>query len=100
MFEADEMEGCHSCKYGDDFDTEKEPCKHCYGLSLYTKKVNACSECEFFNDSSCYNTDNSILATLGSCRKCQCIMVTTNPYQEIPSWCPLKGDNNEQKQNN
>ena len=38
MFEAEEMEGCHSCKYGDEFDTEKEPCKYCYGLSLYTKK--------------------------------------------------------------
>lgn len=38
MFEADEMEGCHSCKYGENFDTEKEPCKYCYGLSLYTKK--------------------------------------------------------------
>jgi hypothetical protein len=38
MFEAEEMEGCHSCKYGEKFDTEKEPCKYCYGLSLYTKK--------------------------------------------------------------
>lgn len=38
MFEADKMEGCHSCKYGDEFDTEKEPCKYCYGLSKYTKK--------------------------------------------------------------
>ena len=37
MFEAEEMEGCHSCKYGEDFDTEKEPCKYCYGLSMYTK---------------------------------------------------------------
>ena len=38
MFEAEEMEGCHSCKYGENFDTEKEPCKYCYGLSMYTKK--------------------------------------------------------------
>lgn len=38
MFEAEEMEGCHSCKYGENFDTEKEPCKYCYGLSRYTKK--------------------------------------------------------------
>lgn len=38
MFEADEMEGCHSCKYGENFDTEKEPCKYCYGLSRYTRK--------------------------------------------------------------
>ena len=91
MFEADEMESCHSCKYGDEFDTEKEPCKYCYGLSMYTKKVNACSECEFFNDSRFY-AYNSILVSWGSCMKCQRNMTTTNPYQETPTWCPLKGD--------
>ena len=47
MFEADEMEGCHSCKYGDEFDTEKEPCKYCYGLSLYTKKEN--NQCPWYD---------------------------------------------------
>lgn len=40
MYEVEEMEGCHSCKYGENFDSEKEPCKYCYGLSLYTKKEN------------------------------------------------------------
>ena len=39
MFEVDEMEGCHSCLY-EEFDIEKEPCKHCYGFSSYTKKKN------------------------------------------------------------
>lgn len=44
MFDPNEMEGCHSCKYGDEFDIEKEPCKHCYGLSKYTKKE-TCNQC-------------------------------------------------------
>ena len=38
MFEVDEMEGCHSCLYEGVFNTDKEPCKYCYGLSLYTKR--------------------------------------------------------------
>ena len=59
-----------------------------------TEKVNACSECEFFSDSRFY-ADNSILVSWGSCMKCQRNMTTTNPYQETPSWCPLKGDEDE-----
>ena len=58
------------------------------------EKVNSCSECEFFSDSQFY-ADNSILVSLGSCMKCQRNMTTTNPYQETPSWCPLKGDEDE-----
>lgn len=38
MFEADEMESCRSCLYWDMYDIDEEPCKYCYGLSLYTKK--------------------------------------------------------------
>lgn len=38
LLEDGDMEGCYSCKYGENFDTEKEPCKYCYGLSMYTKK--------------------------------------------------------------
>ena len=37
-FDPDEMEGCHNCKHNEKFNTEKEPCKYCYGLSKYTRK--------------------------------------------------------------
>ena len=55
------------------------------------EKVNSCSECEFFGDSRFY-ADNSIFVSWGSCMKCQRNMTTTDPYQEIPTWCPLKGE--------
>ena len=38
MFELEEMQGCHSCVNEKDFDTEKEPCKSCYGFSHYENK--------------------------------------------------------------
>ncbi len=38
MFELEEMQGCHSCINEKDFDTEKEPCKSCYGFSHYENK--------------------------------------------------------------
>ena len=37
-FNVDDLPGCHSCIHEKDFDTDKEPCKYCYGLSMYTKK--------------------------------------------------------------
>lgn len=36
--EMDELEGCYSCIHEEEFDTEKEPCKSCCGLSHYRPK--------------------------------------------------------------
>lgn len=46
MFEFDEMESCRSCLYWDMYDIDEEPCKYCYGLSLYTKKETKMSDSE------------------------------------------------------
>jgi hypothetical protein len=59
-------------------------------------EVSSCSECEFFSDTQFY-ADNSILVSWGSCMKCQRNMTTTDPFQEIPTWCPLKGDKDEKE---
>ena len=37
-FELKNIPGCHSCKYEEEFDTEREPCKSCYGLSHYENR--------------------------------------------------------------
>ena len=42
MFESEEMIGCHSCMNEDEFDTEKEPCKSCQGMSNYVSKKKKC----------------------------------------------------------
>lgn len=42
MFEADEYEGCWNCVHESRFDTFKEPCHSCYGLSHYERKDCVC----------------------------------------------------------
>lgn len=58
------------------------------------EKPKSCSECKFFSNSSFY-ADNSIFVSQGSCMKCQRNMTTIDPHEEIPIWCPLKGDEDE-----
>jgi hypothetical protein len=63
-FDPDEMEGCHSCKHNENFNTEKEPCKSCYGLSKYTKKEEKC-ECD-----TCIYAPNNECGWYAACNNC------------------------------
>ena len=35
MFDVENIPGCHSCQHEKQFNTEREPCKSCFGLSHY-----------------------------------------------------------------
>lgn len=51
-----------------------------------------CSKCKYFDGHS-YYTDNNInisACAAGSCIKCRRNFITSDPYNEVPSWCPLK----------
>lgn len=51
-----------------------------------------CVKCKYFDGHS-YYTDNNINVSAciaGSCIKCRRNLVTSDPYNEVPSWCPLK----------
>lgn len=57
-------------------------------------KEKSCIDCEFFSDKE-YYADNTVTVcdvAFGSCTKCQRNITSTDPYSEIPSWCPLKGE--------
>ena len=56
------------------------------------KDRNKCIDCEYFSDKE-YYADNSIFVSavaFGSCAKCQRNFTSSDPYNEIPSWCPIK----------
>lgn len=53
---------------------------------------NRCIGCKHFDD-RLYYADNSInvsICAFGSCRKSERNIVSTDPYNQTPSWCPLK----------
>ena len=62
-----------------------------YSLIGEEEKPKTCSECTYYRESQ-YWSDNSIVVTRGSCTKRERNFVSTDPCNEIPSWCPLKGD--------
>lgn len=61
------------------------------------EKPKACCECTYYNRDNQYWVDNSLVVTCGSCVKCKRNFVSTDPYNEVPSWCPLKGDEDERR---
>ena len=66
-------------------------------MEIFSKKEKpkACSECAYYNRDAQYWCDNSIVVTHGSCMKCRRNFAATDPYNQVPSWCPLKGDDDE-----
>lgn len=54
-------------------------------------KPEACYKCAYYSESQFW-ADNSIFATCGSCLKCKRNFTSTDPFNRVPSWCPLKGD--------
>lgn len=53
-----------------------------------------CINCIFFDKYS-YHIDNTVdisAVAVGSCGKCERNFTTSDPYNEVPSWCPMKGD--------
>lgn len=60
-------------------------------------KEKSCIDCEFFSDKEYYadNTVTACVVSSGSCTKCQRNITSTSPHTEIPSWCPLKGEDKE-----
>lgn len=77
-------------------------CDACYKaledfLENGNEKKDRCIDCENFNCKEYYadNTTEVSPIAWGSCTKCQRNFVTIDPYNQVPSWCPLKGDEDE-----
>ena len=58
---------------------------------------NRCIDCKYFDERSNYVDDsiNVSACTVGSCKKRERNFVSSDPYNQVPSWCPLKGEKNE-----
>ena len=53
-----------------------------------------CIDCKYFDERS-YYAENTIAVSpvaVGSCKKCERNFVSSDPYNQVPSWCPLKGE--------
>lgn len=57
-----------------------------------TYKPTSCNRCAYFR-CSLYYGDNTIVydsKAFGCCMKCKRNMTSTDPYNEVPSWCPME----------
>lgn len=60
---------------------------------------NRCIDCENFNCKEYYADNATEVSPIawGSCTKCQRNFVTIDPYNQVPSWCPLKKGEEDEK---
>lgn len=63
-------------------------------LKKQNKNTNRCIDCGHYDAHWLYTDDMRSISplSLGSCEKCRRNFVSIDPYNQVPSWCPLKGE--------